>query len=107
MQTSPPPYAIAGKQTIAQTPELRVTLMDFAPGQEIPWHRHNTVDDTSFCLKGAVEISTTDPDETHAIAPGEFKRIPAGTPHRVRCLGPEPCRVLLVQGVGAYDFLPA
>jgi len=107
MMPTPPPYAIAGKLSIAQTSDLRVTLMDFAPGQEIPWHRHKAVDDTSFCLLGSVEISTQSPRETTVLRPGEHKRIPAGQPHRVRCLGDEPCRVLLVQGVGAYDFLPA
>ena len=103
----PSPYAIAGKQSIASTDLLRVTLMDFDPGQEIPWHRHSHVDDTSFCLAGSVEITTRQPDAVTVLSPGEHLRVPVGTPHRVCCVGSAPCRVLLVQGLGAYDFLPA
>lgn len=39
------PYAIAAKQSIAQTPELRVTLMTLDPGQKIPWYTHSLVSD--------------------------------------------------------------
>lgn len=101
------PYTIAAKQSIAQAPGLRVTLMTLDPGQEIPWHSHSQVADTSFCLKGQVEISLRDPEETVRLASGDFQEVPVGRPHRVLCVGEAQCRVLLVQGVGDYDFLPA
>ena len=101
------PYTIAAKQSIAQTPDLRVTLMTLDPGQEIPWHTHSLVTDTSFCLKGSVEISLRGPGETVALSGGDFLEVPVGRPHRVACAGGGQCRILLVQGVGEYDFLPA
>jgi len=100
------PYTIAAKQSIAQTPGLRVTLMTLDPGQEIPWHSHTQVADTSFCLKGRVTISLRHPDATVHLLPGDYQEVPVGRPHRVRCEGEAQCQVLLVQGVGEYDFLP-
>jgi len=106
MPSAPPPYAIRDKLSIVSSPDVRATLMTFDPGQEIPWHTHTAVTDSSFCLEGDVEISLRDPDETVRLAPGQWRQAPPGQAHRVRCLGPGPCRVLLVQGVGTYDFVP-
>lgn len=100
-----PPYEITGRQTIAQTPEMRVTLMTLDPGQEIPWHTHSRVADASFCLKGRARLSFRDPEETVDLSPGDWRRVEPGRPHRVRCEGDGQCQVLLVQGVGEYDFL--
>jgi quercetin dioxygenase-like cupin family protein len=104
MAEQKPPYQIARKQVIAMSQDVRATLMTFDPGQEIPWHSHSNVTDTSFCLKGEVELSLKDPDETTVLTPGQWRAVPQGAAHRVRCLGPGQCEVLLVQGVGAYDF---
>jgi len=103
--TQKPNYSIAGKQSIAQTPDLRVTLMTLDPGQEIPWHTHTKVTDTTFCLKGRAEVSLLKPDETVVLNPGDWRRVEVGRPHRVRCLGQDQCQTLLVQGVGEYDFV--
>jgi quercetin dioxygenase-like cupin family protein len=107
MPTSKPAYSIADKQIIAESPEVRATLMTFDPGQEIPWHTHSNITDTSFCLKGDVEVSLRAPEEIVRLEPGQWKAVPTGRPHRVRCMGPGQCQVLLVQGVGRYDFMPA
>lgn len=107
MAESKPAYTIANKQSIAQSADVRVTLMTFDPGQEIPWHAHSNVTDTSFCLKGEVELAMSGPDEALRLTPGQWKQVPIGRAHRVRCTGPGQCEVLLVQGVGEYDFMPA
>lgn len=102
-----PAYEIADKQSIVMTPDVRATVMTLDPGQEIPWHSHTKVTDTSFCLEGRIEITFKGPDEAMMLPPGQWVSIPPGRLHRVRCLGPNQGRVLLVQGVGAYDFVPA
>lgn len=137
-------YSIADKLPIVSTPDVKVTLMTYAPGQEVPWHTHSTITDSTFCLEGQVELclgppglAACAPDAPHSpqgrrhpsasstatpapaptpasapesgpvlLGPGDWREVPPGTPHRVRCLGPGQCRVLLVQGVGAYDFVP-
>ena len=100
-----PQYTIAGKQSIAQTQDLRVTVMTLNPGQEIPRHSHTQVKDTTFCLKGQVEVSLGQPEETLILNQGEWIEIAPGRAHRVRCLGEAQCQTLLVQGVGEYDFV--
>ncbi|WP_243357814.1 cupin domain-containing protein [Fundidesulfovibrio terrae] len=107
MAENKPAYTIADKLPIVATPDVKVTLMTYAPGQEVPWHSHTTVTDSTFCLAGDVELAFRDPEEAVLLKPGDFRQVPPGRTHRVRCLGPDPCKVLLVQGVGAYDFKPA
>ena len=34
------PYTIAGREMIANTPDLRVQILTLTEGQEIPWHHH-------------------------------------------------------------------
>lgn len=99
------PYSIAGKQPILETPDARVTLMTLAPGEGTPWHRHSTVTDTAFRLDGEVEVQAREPEEAIRLAPGVPCRMEPGRPHRVVNAGDAPCRFLLVQGVGTYDFV--
>lgn len=106
-QTPSPHYAIAGRVSIAETPDLRVTLMTLDPGEVTPWHSHSRVADTAFRLDGEVEVQAKGPDESLRLAPGEPCRMAPGRVHRVANAGDAPCRFLLVQGVGAYDFLKA
>jgi quercetin dioxygenase-like cupin family protein len=102
-----PPYVIAGKESILDTPQARVTLMTLAPGQAIPPHRHSQVTDTTFCLEGMAEIRFPDTGAHLSLAVGEHAAVSPGMVHEVANAGDAPCRLLLVQGPGHYDFLPA
>lgn len=99
-----PQYTIAGKQAIVESPDVRVTLMTLAPGEATPWHRHTVVADTTFRLDGEVEVQAKEPEEAIRLMPGQPCRMEPGRPHRVANAGSGPCRFLLVQGVGPYDF---
>jgi quercetin dioxygenase-like cupin family protein len=100
-----PHYSITGREAIIETPEVRVTLMTLGPGEATPWHLHSEVTDTAFRLDGDVEVQAREPEEKIRLAPGVPCRLEPGRPHRVANVGVCPCRFLLVQGVGAYDFL--
>lgn len=105
-----PHYSIAARQSIVETPDVRVTLMTLAPGEATPWHSHSIVADTAFRLDGEVEVQARGPEgavEAIRLAPGVPCRMEPGRVHRVANAGPGVCRFLLVQGVGAYDFLKA
>ncbi|HCR12772.1 cupin domain-containing protein [Solidesulfovibrio sp.] len=102
-----PPYAIAAKELLLDTPAARATLMTLAPGQRIPPHRHTHVTDHTFCLSGAAVVTLHNPEETLALGPGDASRVPPGRVHEVANAGETPARLLLLQGPGAYDFLPA
>lgn len=99
------PYSIAGKEPILETADARVTLMTLAPGEGTPWHKHTAVTDTALRLDGEVEVQARAPEETIRLAPGVPCRMAPGRPHRVVNAGDGPCRFLLVQGVGPYDFV--
>jgi len=106
MDTSPH-YAIANRQAIIETAEVRVTLMTLGPGEATPWHKHSAVTDTAFRLDGEVEVQAREPETNTRLLPGEPCRMAPGRVHRVANVGAEPCRFLLVQGVGEYDFVKA
>jgi quercetin dioxygenase-like cupin family protein len=106
-----PPYSIAGREVIAETPALRVVLMTLAPNEATPWHHHTEITDTTFALTGTVRVEMQGAgglrDDLRELAPGVPCRVEPGTVHRVVNAGNGQCSFLLVQGVGTYDFLKA
>ncbi|SDL97252.1 Cupin domain-containing protein [Geoalkalibacter ferrihydriticus] len=99
------PYKISAKKVVAQTDDLRVSEMTLAVGEEIPWHMHSLVSDTFYCLEGAARLQTREAPEGRLYRPGDSATLPPGEPHRVSNAGQGVCRVLLIQGIGHYDFL--
>ncbi len=99
-------YTIERTTVIAEAAELRVLEIALAPGDVIPWHLHSAIIDTFFCMQGVIEIDTRAPRRTSRVASGESLALPPKTPHRVRNGAEGRCRFVLVQGVGAYDFVP-
>ncbi len=81
---------------------MREYVLD--PGEFIPWHRHTQVSDRFYGLEGTTLVQTR--DERFELRPGDSALVGAGTAHHVSNGVPgQPCRFLLVQGVGKYDFL--
>jgi len=100
-------YVRAGKvEWIAKGSDVGVQERTLAPGQEIPWHYHTTIVDTTYCLEGSVAIDLLDPPERVLLQVGEHHGVRNGRPHRISPEGETPCRFLLVQGVGQYDRHP-
>ena len=46
------PYVVEHREVVAETDDLRVSILTFAPGQEVPWHYHSRITDTFYCLEG-------------------------------------------------------
>lgn len=99
------PYQISQKKMIAETQDLRVSEMTLSPGQEIPWHLHTRVTDTFYCLEGVVRLQTGKDPHGRLYRAGETYTMPPGAAHRVTNAGETPCRILLIQGIGEYDFV--
>lgn len=100
-------YVRAGNvNVIAKGSDVRVQERTLAPGNEIPWHYHTLVTDTTYCIEGNVRIEMLDPQEQVVITRGQSHAVPPNRPHRVTPDGERPCRFLLVQGVGKYDRHP-
>jgi len=100
-------YVIDDRQWIAKTPDVRVQILTLGKGQEVPWHYHTTVTDTFFCLDGPMVVNTNDKNTAHELQVGETYDVPPKTAHQVMGKDWGPCRFLIVQGVGEYDFVPA
>jgi len=97
---------IAGYEKIAETPDLRVSVLTLAAGERVPWHRHTRITDTFFCLEGVMEVQMRDPEGRIELQVGESCAVEPGRPHHAQGKQGGPCRYLLVQGVGTYDSVP-
>jgi quercetin dioxygenase-like cupin family protein len=107
MTDSEATYEVERRVTVAEAPNLRVRELALSQGQCVPWHYHTNITDTFFCMEGPVLVCTRNPDARHVLQPGGKLSVYPGTPHRVTGLDDGPCRFMIVQGVGAYDYVPA
>jgi quercetin dioxygenase-like cupin family protein len=99
-------YATKQRETIAEAPDLRVRLLALGEGQCVPWHYHNNITDTFFCMEGPMQVSTRDPDEVHVLEPGGTFAVAPGVAHLVAGVQDRPCKFIVIQGVGVYDYVP-
>ena len=72
-----------------------------APGFGPPRHIHHGSDELFYILGGELDVLVG--TDTVRATPGSFVRIPRGTVHAPRAVGPEPARVLIVFAPGGPD----
>ena len=101
-----PHYSITGRELVTEGDGLRVQVLTLAPGEMVPWHFHNNVSDIFVGLEGVTLVKTKAPHAHHELAPGEHCVVPARTAHKVTGKDDGACRFTIVQGVGAYDYIP-
>jgi quercetin dioxygenase-like cupin family protein len=99
-------YEIAGTEIVAEGADLRVSVLTLAAGQCVPWHYHSDIPDSFVCLEAPMVVETRAPRHEYVIEPGQRCAVPAKTAHYVHGKEMGPCKFLIVQGVGVYDFLP-
>ena len=100
-------YIRAGKvNVVARGSDVQVQERTLAPGDQIPWHYHTAITDTTFCIEGVVQIDLLGPAEQVLLTTGQSHSVPTNRPHRITPHGDRPCHFLLVQGVGKYDRHP-
>ena len=99
------PYQVKRISVIAKGADVLVREYVLDPGELIPWHHHSQVADHYYDLEGKVEIETRQPLAHHELHPGESATVPPLTTHQVSNSSDKPCRFLLIQGVGQYDFI--
>jgi quercetin dioxygenase-like cupin family protein len=98
-------YEIAGRELIAEGADLRVQILTLARGQCVPWHYHSAVTDNFVCLDGPMIVETRAPRRAFRLEPGQRCAVPPKTAHYVYGEAQGPCRFVIVQGVGIYDFV--
>ncbi len=97
-------FEVENVQGVVETPDLRVLKISLAVGEGIPWHWHSNVTDRFVCLEGVLVIETLEPQECHRLEVGGECSVPPNVSHRVSADEARPCRFLVIQGVGAYDY---
>jgi quercetin dioxygenase-like cupin family protein len=106
MAQQDPGYTVKSVEPVAIGSDVQARVFTLAPGEEIPWHFHSAVSDWYFVLEGALSITTRAPRAERVLGVGERYTIPPKTAHLIGNHGASDTRFLLVQGVGAYDFMP-
>ncbi|MEJ0071540.1 MAG: cupin domain-containing protein [Pseudomonadota bacterium] len=99
-------YTIAGRQTVAEGADLRVTILTLAAGECVPWHFHSEISDSFVCMDGPMVVETRAPRAMHELQPGQFCHVEPKVAHYVHGKDDGPCRFMIVQGVGVYDYTP-
>jgi quercetin dioxygenase-like cupin family protein len=80
----------------AQAATSEVFIVEMAPGEAPPRHRHDDMEQIFYVLEGQGRLEIGDPVESHLISPGDVVRIPVSTWHTAYCLGDQPLRYLAV-----------
>jgi len=101
----PQPYRVRSIHVVAKGADVLVREYTLDPGEVIPWHRHSAVADHYYGLEGTVVVETRDPAARHEVGAGRSATVMASTVHQVSNAAKLPCRFLLIQGVGQYDFI--
>src|SRR5437899_9419362 len=99
-------YPLAGREVVAEGADLRVQVLTLAAGQCVPWHYHSEITDSFVCLEGPMVVETRAPRAVHRLVPGQRCAVGPKTAHCVQGEDGGPCKFLIVQGVGVYDFQP-
>ena len=94
------------EEIILQTEDVKVRIIELQSGESGPFHFHTEITDHMFGVSGEIIVSMKNPAEKIVLKPGVRCTIEPGRIHRVNNnLKNETSQYLLVQGVGAYDFI--
>jgi quercetin dioxygenase-like cupin family protein len=104
-QVQAQPYQVKKISVIAKGADVLVREYVLGPGEFVPWHHHTQITDYYYSLEGVVLIETRAPATRRELNPGESATVTPPTAHHVSNASGKPCRFLLIQGVGKYDFV--
>jgi mannose-6-phosphate isomerase-like protein (cupin superfamily) len=105
MSQQTPSYTVQNVEMVAEGRDMQARLFTLGAGEAIPWHFHSEVTDWYFVLAGELSIETRAPRAAVTVPLGDSYRIPPKTAHLISNKTAQPCRFLLLQGVGKYDFV--
>ena len=99
-------YEVEARAFHAERPGFRINELRISPKQKVPWHYHNSIQDTFYVLEGEIRIFLRDPKEEVRLKPGGTYSVPPRRPHLVVNGGQTSATFLVLQGIGEYDFVP-
>jgi quercetin dioxygenase-like cupin family protein len=99
-------YEVEKRAYHCERPGFRISEMTLTPTQTVPWHYHNNISDTFYVIEGQLRLYLQNPKETILLGPGESYAVVARRPHLVTNAGDTAMTILVLQGVGEYDYVP-
>ena len=90
---------------IVRTENVLVRVMPLEKDATTEWHYHTEVRDFFVCLNGVITVEKRHPDEKITLRSGQTTEVIPPQVHRVANSYDGKSEYLLVQGVGAYDFV--
>jgi len=94
-------YEVERRQYHLERPGFRINEMQLSPTQSVPWHKHSHISDTFYVIKGRLRLFLQDPKEEMILGPGESHVVALVTNG-----GTTSMTILVIQGVGEYDYVP-
>jgi quercetin dioxygenase-like cupin family protein len=99
-------YEVERRARHAERPGFRISELQISPAQSVPWHSHSNVRDTFYVIDGTIVIHLRDPEENVRLGPCDTYTVMPGRPHHVVNGGDTSATFLVLQGIGAYDYIP-
>ena len=99
-------YEVERRAYHAERSGFRISELQLSPTQKVPWHYHTTVSDTFYVLEGEMRLFLQQPKQEVRLKPGETFVAAPGRPHLVTNAGQTSLTFLVLQGIGAYDYVP-
>jgi quercetin dioxygenase-like cupin family protein len=99
-------YEVEHRARYGERPGFRISELQISTTQKVPWHMHNSIDDTFYVVAGNIRLFLREPDEDIRLTPGDSYRVKAGRPHLVKNDGDTSATFVILQGVGEYDYVP-
>jgi quercetin dioxygenase-like cupin family protein len=99
-------YEVERRAYHLERPGFRISEMQLSPKQQVPWHCHTHISDTFYVLDGQLRLFLQQPKQEVRLSPGESFVVAPGRPHLVTNGGDRSMTILVLQGVGEYDYVP-
>lgn len=99
-------YEVEARSYHLERPGFRISEMTLSPTQTVPWHHHTNISDTFYVIEGELRLYLQEPKEEVRLGPGESYAVAARRPHLVTNAGTDSMTILVLQGVGEYDYVP-
>lgn len=104
-------FGVSSRKMIAEGVDVQVKEILLTPGEDIPWHHHSNVFDVFYCLQGTLTVERIDIASQQqlpelVLRQGDTAKVEPGTAHRpINRASEGNCRMLVIQGIGPYNFM--
>ncbi|MEM7135450.1 MAG: cupin domain-containing protein [Myxococcota bacterium] len=98
-------FAAERRAYLGKRPGFHINELQLGPTQSVPWHYHNTIQDTFYVIEGRIRLHLRQPDEQVVLGPAETYSVSPKRPHLVTNDTDDSSTFLVLQGIGEYDFV--